>query len=317
MMAGDVWAESEVGRGSTFHFISWVDKSEKLPGKEVPREYLAGKKVLILDDNLINLEILSHALELANLRVVQFSRPDNVVGVIEKSYCEGDPFDLAIINIQLPGLSGYDVAKQIRGLDSPMRHLPLLAFSSSTIDRSGKFKNSGFDGFLPKPIQRRKLLTMMAYLLGNKENLEEQVRQEGMITQHSLIERAKHAIRILLAEDNPVNQKLAEFMLTKAGYHVKIVENGKEAVEVYSADPDKFDLIFMDLQMPEMGGKEATGILRQKGFNDIPIIAMTADSMMGDYEKCLEAGMNDYIAKPIKREIVFEKVKKWCLSEME
>jgi len=138
---------------------------------------------------------------------------------------------------------------------------------------------------------------------------------EGVITQHSLIERAKHTIRILLAEDNPINQKLARFMLTKAGYQVTTVENGKEAVEVYSSDPGKFDLILMDLQMPEMGGKEATEILRQRGFKKIPIISMTAETMTGDYEKCLEAGMNDYIAKPIKREIVFEKVKKWCLDE--
>jgi CheY-like chemotaxis protein len=234
-----------------------------------------------------------------------------------KSYSEGDPFDLVVIDIQLPGISGYDVAKQIRGLDPPMCNLPLLAFSSSTIDRSGKFKKSGFDGFLPKPIQRRKLLKMVEFLLGNKETLKDQVLQDGMITQHSIIEKAKHSIRILLAEDNPINQKLADFMLTKAGYQVKIVENGKEAVEVYSADPDKFDLIFMDLQMPEMGGREATEILRQKGFKEIPIIAMTAESMMGDYEKCLEAGMNDYIAKPIKREIVFEKVRKWCLRDID
>ncbi len=317
LMGGDIWAESIVGQGSTFHFSAWLEKSKKLPGNETPRQYLAGKKVLILDDNIINLEILTHVLEVANLRVVQFSRPDTVAEAIGQNYSQGDPFDLGIIDIQMPGISGYDVAKQIRRLDPPMCNLPLLAFSSSTLDRSAKFKKSGFNGFLPKPIQRRKLLTMMEYLLGNKENLEGQAHQEGMITQHSIIEKAKHSIRILLAEDNPINQKLADFILTKAGYQVKIVENGKEAVEVYSADPGKFDLIFMDLQMPEMGGKEATEILRQKGFKEIPIIAMTADSMIGDYEKCLEAGMNDYIPKPIKREIVFEKVKKWCLNAMD
>jgi CheY-like chemotaxis protein len=119
----------------------------------------------------------------------------------------------------------------------------------------------------------------------------------------------------LLVEDNPINQKLALYLLTKAGYNVDVVDNGREAVEKFTADPEAFDMIFMDVQMPDMDGKEATRIIRSLGYNDIPIVAVTAQAMKGDKEKCMEAGMNDYISKPIKREIVFEMVKKWMLKK--
>ncbi len=316
LMDGDVRVESQPQRGSTFYFACWVDKSGKPPVKEAPREYLAGKKVMILDDNMANLEILTHVLELAKLRVVKFSRPDNVIEVIEKSYAAGEPFDLGIIDIQLPGISGYDVAKQIRRFAAPLGNLPLLAFSSSTIDRSGKFKRSGFNAFLPKPIQRKKLLKMIEALLGDKSTRNDEFEPAEMLTQHSIIEKAKHSVRILLVEDNPINQKLADFMLSKAGYRLTIVSNGKEALATYTAEPGRFDLIFMDVQMPEMDGIEATRLIRKQGFKDIPIIAMTAGSMAGDAERCIRAGMNDYIPKPIKREIVFEMVKKWCLDNI-
>jgi CheY-like chemotaxis protein len=116
----------------------------------------------------------------------------------------------------------------------------------------------------------------------------------------------KHSSRILLAEDNLVNQKLATMMLSKAGYTVQVVSNGRLAVEAFTRNSDRYDLILMDIQMPEMDGFEATRQIREKGFTDIPIVAMTANAMKGDREKCLEAGMNDYISKPIKREIVFK-----------
>jgi CheY-like chemotaxis protein len=121
-------------------------------------------------------------------------------------------------------------------------------------------------------------------------------------------------VNILLAEDNPVNQKLAKMMLTKAGYQVAVANNGQEAVENITSSPEDFDLIFMDVQMPKMGGVEATKAIRERGFNTIPIVAMTAHAMEGDKEKCLEAGMDDYISKPIKREIVFEILEKWVFD---
>ena len=122
-------------------------------------------------------------------------------------------------------------------------------------------------------------------------------------------------MRVLLAEDNPVNQKLARLMLTKAGYQVEVANNGRETVGKFTSSPDDFDLIFMDIQMPEMDGMEATKTIREKGFDSIPIVAMTANAMKGDREKCLEAGMDDYISKPIKREVVFDVIERWVFNK--
>jgi CheY-like chemotaxis protein len=121
-------------------------------------------------------------------------------------------------------------------------------------------------------------------------------------------------IHILLAEDNPINQKLARYLLIKAGYELTIVNNGLEAVNEIKNAEKKYDLILMDIQMPVMDGRAATRKIRENGFKSIPVIAMTAESLKGDREKCLEVGMNDYISKPIKGEKVFEVIKRWCLD---
>ncbi len=143
---------------------------------------------------------------------------------------------------------------------------------------------------------------------------EREVKEKETAASPPIPDMGQRSSRILLVEDNPINRKLAGRILSKAGYHVSMAHNGEEAVSIYTAAPDRFDIIFMDVRMPRMDGKEATRTLRSRGFHDIPIIAMTAQAMKGDRESCLEAGMNDYIAKPIKREVVFEIVKKWALD---
>jgi CheY-like chemotaxis protein len=218
----------------------------------------------------------------------------------------------------MPDISGIEVARQIRRLNSPSAHLPLLAFTSSYSQRAKDFRDLGFDGFLPKPVRRSKLIQMLEQLLGERGETrteKETPKGEGMLTQHSIADAAKQSTRILLVEDNPINQKLATRILSKAGYQVKVVIDGLEAVSVYTSAPDQFDVILMDVQMPEMDGIAATRAIRSRGFAQIPIIAMTAQAMKGDREKCLEAGMNDYISKPIKREAVFAMVKKWAFNK--
>jgi signal transduction histidine kinase/ActR/RegA family two-component response regulator len=144
------------------------------------------------------------------------------------------------------------------------------------------------------------------------EEAEHKKREEELVvTQHDLRASSRKSARILLAEDNPVNQRLAKLMLTKAGYQVEVADNGKEAIEKIMSFPEGYDLIFMDVQMPQMDGPKATRTLREKGFDKIPIVAMTAHAMKGDRERCLQAGMDDYITKPIKRKSVLAMVQKW------
>jgi len=224
----------------------------------------------------------------------------------------------------MPGMSGYDIAKQIRDWEGESRddkgsktRLPLVALSSLMARDARKCEEAGFDGFLSKPVRRENLYLMLEGALGKKVESTKttELKSRKIMTQYSLREERKHSVRILLAEDNPVNQKLAKIMLTKAGYQVEIANNGKEAVDKLTGSPEDFDLIFMDIQMPEMDGLEASELIREKGLATIPIVAMTAHAMKGDRERCLEAGMNDYITKPIKREIVFEVLERWVLRK--
>jgi CheY-like chemotaxis protein len=317
-MGGDVRAESRPGKGSVFHFTAWVEKSRKSAVPKAVPVGLKGKRVLVVDDNMGGLEILIRRLDEAGMRCEGLHSGEEVSAEILRAFDAGDPFNLCILDIQLSGMSGYDVLKKIRALDSPAANTPVLGFSSAGISRSKRYRDAGFDGYLPRPIQRQKLLEMAARLMGRKRTHAGEKDGNGekspLLTRFTLTEDAKHSVRILMAEDNIINQKLAQSMLTRAGYHVDIVNNGKEAVDAFTAKPEAFDLIFMDIQMPVMDGIEATQIIREKGFNDIPIIAVTAGVMKGDREKIMEAGMNDFIPKPIKRDVVYGMVKKWALD---
>jgi CheY-like chemotaxis protein len=249
--------------------------------------------------------------------------------------------DICIADIETTMISEFDLVKQVHKQAPPMSRIPLLAISSLILGHSGKYRDSGYDAFLQKPIRGKKLVPMVEQLLAELPNKEykDLKKQENDVssplpvkleppglpvipgisqpveiipTPSSITAETRSPVHILLVEDNLINRKLASFILIKAGYSLSAVEDGEKAVEMFSAAPGKFDLVFMDIQMPRMNGLEATKAIRDKGFQDIPIIAMTAQSMKGDREKFLASGMNDYIAKPIKRESVFEIIKKWC-----
>jgi two-component system sensor histidine kinase/response regulator len=318
LMDGDVWAESEVGRGSTFHLTAWFGRSEEKKAKRFSPVSLSGSRVLVVDDNRSNLEVLTHLLESVGMRVVALRDGKQVISTLQKAMEAEDPFDLALIDIQMPGMSGYELAKEIRYPRYHLPHLPLIALSSLMERDAKRCQQAGFTGFLGKPIRGEKLFQMLERIMGEREDKgkEGKAAREGrIITQYSVKEEIKHSVCILLAEDNPVNQKLAKMMLTKAGYKVEVASNGQEAIEKYTASPEEFDLIFMDVQMPEMDGMEATRAIREKGFDTVPIVAMTAHAMKGDRDRCLAAGMDDYITKPIKRELVFKLLEKWVLDK--
>jgi two-component system sensor histidine kinase/response regulator len=315
-MDGDVWAESEVNKGSTFHFTAWLGKGRDKEAKRFSSVSLTGKRVLVFDENQTNLDILMHTLESFGMDVVALRKSDEVIPILQQALESKCPFDLCISDTQMSGKSIFETAKQIREPKSQFSDLALIAVSS-TIERDAKkCEEAGFDGFLSKPLHREKLFQMLDRIMGERENggrKDEGIRHEIM-TQYSVREDMKHSVRILLVEDNPVNQKLAKMMLKKAGYQVVVASNGKEAVKKYTKSPEDFDLVFMDIQMPKMDGISATKAIREKGFDTIPIVAMTAHAMKGDREKCLEVGMDDYISKPIKRELVFEILEKWVFD---
>jgi CheY-like chemotaxis protein len=319
LMGGDVWVESRPGEGSVFHFTAWVEKSKKSSFLRAVPAGISGKRVLVVDDNMDSLEILILRLESAGMRCEGIYSGEQVTPTLQKAFDEGDPFDLCLLDIQLPGLSGYDVLKRIRSLAPPLSRIPVLGFSSAGFNRAKKYRDAGFDGFLPRPIHRQKLLEMAARLMGNTKitTTEEPGTSEKdrLLTRYTLVEEAKAAVRILVVEDNLINQKLIRSILTRSGYQVDIVNNGKEAVDTFTANPHAYDLIFMDIQMPVMDGLDATRIIREKGYEDIPIIAVTAGVMKGEREKYLDAGLNDFIPKPIKRDMVFAMVKKWALEK--
>jgi two-component system sensor histidine kinase/response regulator len=326
LMEGDIWAESQPGKGTCFHFIGKVKKSPEKKAKRILPKSLKGKKLLIVDDNQTNLDILRYLLESLEIRVHELTKGKEVVTALEQAIDANDPFHLAILDIRMPDMNGYDIARAVRNSPPPGSNLPLLAFSSSVVRAAKRCQDAGFDGFLPKPIRRQKLLKMVENLLSTEKAGVQAGASDGaqIVTQYSVREEMKRSVSLLLAEDNPVNQKLARMMLKKAGYQVEIANNGKEALSKFSSDPEAFHLIFMDVQMPEMDGMEATRAIRKaenkrRNGGDpgtrIPIIAMTANAMAGDREKCLEAGMDDYVSKPIKRELVFQMIDKYVLNK--
>ncbi len=315
LMNGRVWVESVQGVGTTFHFTAVMQKSTISRERTMDQLELAGKRMLIVDDNRANNDILQHILETADINTTAVSDETTAMATIEKAENEDKAFDLAILDLHMPKISGFDLAREI--IHSPLKSskMPLVAYTSSTEKIANKCREIGFAAFLTKPARRSILLRTLSKTLGNTSSEKKETSDKKLVTQYSVREEIKQSIRILLVEDNLVNQKLANMMLTKAGYSVEIAANGKIAVDTFSKNPAAFDTILMDIQMPEMDGYEATRQIRSNGFTDIPIIAMTANAMKGDRELCLEAGMSDYITKPIKRDIVFNVLEKWLYAK--
>jgi len=338
LMNGEIWAESPVPLemvgvnapaaepGSVFHFTSWLEKSNKKPENKLVKISLANLRVLVVDDNQVNLEIIRHILESVGMQVVCIKNGKQVVPTLQEAAAGSNPFSLCIVDILLGDMNGVDVAKAVRGQVSEISQVPLLAFSSSMDTTARSCREVGFDGFLPKPIRRDRLYKMLERLLIDTANLRDgqaNRSEREIATQHSVREKTKHSMQILLAEDNKLNQKLAVLMLKSAGYQVEVANDGQAAIDKYSAAPDQYDMVFMDIQMPNVDGLSATKAIRKvetdRSQNTgseqrIPIVAMTANAMKGDREKCLGAGMDDYVAKPIKREVVFKMVDKWILK---
>ena len=345
MMHGDAWVESPVncqcngGPGSTFHFTAWLGKAEGNKARRSAPLSLSGKKVLVFDDNAAAVNILSNMLTSAGMNVTALKNSNDVIPTLQQAIETENPFDRCMLGIQISGISGYEVAKQIRNVESQIKdiklvpvtagiqHIHLIALSYFLDHDAQKCKDAGFDNFLSKPVRRDKLYQMLERSIGMRiadcklRDAKDHEIQKQIKNQYSVCNEMGPPVRILLAEDNPVNQKLAKMMLTKAGHQVETAITGKEAIEKFTTSPADFDLIFMDMQMPEMDGTEATHRIRKwekseicnpkSAIKRVPIIALTANAMKEDRIKCFECGMDDYITKPINSMILFKTIEKW------
>jgi signal transduction histidine kinase/CheY-like chemotaxis protein len=316
LMDGDVWAESQLRQGSTFHYTGWFQKAEKPKPKKFDDQNLSGKTILLVHDNKASLDILTQLLNRFGIEVHTLHKDKSVDKYLNEALKKNSIPDICLVNIQPPDCTGYAFAEAIRQNNGRLSNIPLIAMSPFLKGEAKKCNAAGFNGFLVKPVQRQKLFQMLLRFFAKDASPDRvESKSNQLVTQHTILEERKYAVRILLVEDNIVNQKLAILMLKKAGYQVDVANNGKEAVDMFMESPKKFDLIFMDIQMPEMDGLIATKTIRDHKFDSIPIVAMTAHALKGDRDKCLQAGMNDYITKPINRKAVFDIINKHILRK--
>jgi two-component system sensor histidine kinase/response regulator len=307
LMNGKIWVESEYGEGSTFQFIIQFDKVPNIirPSYE---EYpdLHGKKVLVVDHNKTSLMILERMLCSFLLEVTALRNPFEAIELLEK-----ENFDLLFIDFNLPELSGIDLYKRLV-VNTEIKVTKTIFVSATGRDTYyNQAKQLGVKNFLVKPINQSLLFdaVMDALKVGTTIGVNREYNEESHIKFQSVLKDK----RILLVEDNDINQLVAKDILEQVGIHVSIASNGEEAIKYVRAN--KFDAVIMDVQMPIMDGYTATEILRKTyPSSELPIIAMTANALKGDMERSIEAGMNDYISKPIDPEILFETLAKWLVG---
>ena len=303
LMGGKIWLESEVGKGSVFHFLIRLKLDSQPPQPISPVIDLCGRRILVVDDNETNRRILCAMLAVWEIDTVDAASGAAALEVMRQAT---PPFDCIILDAHMPEMDGYELAERLHAefADLP----PMMMLSSGAMRGDGqRCISSGIAGFFSKPIASEELLAALGRLFDDQDST--MAAQRPLINRHALHE-VQRSLNILLVEDHPVNQKLALGLLEKWGHKARLAVNGREAVDCYSQG--RFDLILMDMQMPVMGGLEATRLIRsleaEQQLSRTPIIAMTAAAMEDDREACLVAGMDDYLSKPIKVKELFEKL---------
>lgn len=300
LMGGDIWVESVTGKGTIFYFTIITEAgTQKLSDAiHYTMDEQKGKRVLVVDDNLTNRAILKGQLENWGLEPVLAASGDEAIAMLEKQAA----FDLVLTDMQMPYMDGVTFTRSVREQNNA---LPVILLSSIG-DEYSKDHRELFSSILTKPIKQhilsKHILTALKHQPGAGAEKNMQVKLSADMA-------LKYPMQLMIAEDNPINQQVILQILTRLGYSPDIVENGLQAVE--GALQKQYDIILMDMQMPEMSGVEATRKIREELEKQPVIIALTANTMQGDEEECINAGMNDYISKPVNLDVIVKKLEYW------
>ena len=302
LMDGQIGVRSAPGKGSTFWFTAKLEKQTTRTDLSSPQlESIENLRVLIVDDNATNRKILSHQVGSWGMIYAEAEAGPQALKLLRAAAANGAGYDLAIVDLLMPGMDGFELARAIKS-DPNIAGVRLVLLTSSGVRGDGATaRDAGIAAYLTKPIRQSQLFDCLTMVVSSSTNPS--AITPTLVTRHTLQETKQMSDKlILLAEDNVVNQKVAVRQLQKLGYRADTVANGREAIEALSRIP--YDLVFMDCQMPEMDGYEATRQIRRREgpTKHTPIIAMTAHALAGDREKSIAAGMDDHITKPVKQQ---------------
>ncbi|MGB8952401.1 MAG: response regulator [Candidatus Aminicenantales bacterium] len=304
LMRGQIWLESEIGKGSIFHFTLPFGLQKKQKKKIIPVEpkELHQLRVLVIDDNATNRMILQEILTNWSMSPVPAASGLEALDILEKHRENGRSFGLFLVDVDMPGMDGFSLAERIKRIPEYAETTIMMLTSADRRGDHSRSKELEISAYLMKPIKQSELFDAIMMSLGSQFIAK---KERELITNLSLLEN-RRLYHILLGEDNPINQKVAVRMLEKRGHKIATAGDGRKVLSALKKI--RFDLILMDIQMPRMNGLEATAYIRKKEYQTgthIPIIAMTAHAMKGDRERCLEAGMDDYVSKPFRPEEFF------------